>query len=211
MKAVIIAGGSPPNIKLLKKEITPQCIIICADSGANLLFDLKILPHYIIGDLDSISPRALTYFKKNQVIFEKYPQNKNSTDAVLAVQKAHKMGITELVFLGCLGGKRIDHLFGAIGLLQLAYRYNIKATLIDRHNTITLIKKNTTISGKSGQKFSLLAYCNVVKNLSIKGSKFNLRNYNLKIGDTRTISNEFLKKPAIITFDSGQLLLFTET
>jgi thiamine pyrophosphokinase len=207
MKAIIIAGGMPPTLELLEKEITLDSIIICADSGANFLYKFRILPNYIIGDLDSISKKALLYFKKYKVLFETYPQDKNQTDAELAVKKAKELNATEVVLLGCLGGKRIDHQFGALGLLTFCKTLGLESCLKDPTNTITLIDKSTNISATKGARFSLLAYCDVVKKLSIRGSKFELTNYNLQLGDTRTISNEFLDNDVTITFESGRLLL----
>jgi thiamine pyrophosphokinase len=209
MKAIIIAGGTPPTKKLLTKEITKNTTIIAADSGANCLWRYKITPDYLIGDFDSIDHKILNFWLDKNVIVEPYPTNKDFTDTELALKKAAQLKIKEITFLGCLGGKRVDHLLGTIGLLDKCIDLNIKSSLKDDYQTVTLLKKSALIHGKSGSIFSLQAYGETVKNLSIVGSKYILKNHFLKMGDALTLSNEFLKKKVKITFKSGKLLLIT--
>jgi thiamine pyrophosphokinase len=207
MKAIIIAGGIPPTKKLITKEIAKNTPVIAADSGANCLWQYKITPNYLIGDLDSINYQALNFCLNKDVIIEHYPNDKNFTDAELALKKAAKLGAKKIIFLGCLGGKRTDHLLGALGLLDKCAKLNIEAALKDDHQTITLLKKSTIIHGKVGQQFSLQAYGGTVKHLSIDGSKYTLKNHSLKMGDALTIANEFQNKKVKIKFSSGKLLV----
>ncbi|MBU0744733.1 MAG: thiamine diphosphokinase [Gammaproteobacteria bacterium] len=207
MKTIIVTGGTPPSKKLITKEICQDSIIIAADSGANCLWKYKITPDYLIGDFDSIDKKILKAWIKKNIPIKRYPIEKDLTDANLALKIAKKLKAKETVFLGALGGKRIDHLLGAIGLLDDCLKLNIKACLKDDYQTITLLKTSTTISGKPNQTFSLQAYGGIVKNLTITGSKYPLKNYNLKMGDSLTLSNKFKNKKVKISFESGKLLL----
>ena len=207
MKAIIIAGGTPPSKKLLTKEITRNSIIIAADSGANCLYKYKITPDYLIGDLDSIDSKALNFLANKNIPIERYPCDKDLTDAELALKKALELKAKKIIFLGCLGGKRIDHLLGAFGLLLECSNLNIDAALKDDNQIVTLLKKSTTIYGKRGAIFSLQAYGETVSKLNIIGSKYTLKNHSLKMGDALTISNEFQNKKVQIQFKSGKLLL----
>lgn len=211
MKAIIVAGGTPPSKKLITKEITKDTIIIAADSGANCLWRYKITPNYLIGDFDSIDHKILNYWRYKNVTVESYPTDKDFTDTQLALKKALKLKVKKITFLGCLGGTRIDHLLGVIGLLTECANLNIDASLQDDYQTITLLKKSITVHGKVGQMFSLQAYGSTVKHLSISGSKYFLKNYSLKMGDALTLSNEFLNKKVRISFKSGRLLLIMMT
>jgi thiamine pyrophosphokinase len=207
LKTIIIAGGTPPSQKLLNEEITHGNIIIAVDSGADCLWEHQIMPHYLIGDLDSINNRVFEDWKNKKVSIEQHPRNKDATDAQLALKKAISLGGTEIIFLGCLGGKRTDHLLGALGLLAECLDFNVTACLKDDHQTITLVDKSTTIHGNPGDIFSLHTYGEAVKNLSISYSKYELKNYDLKMGDARTLSNEFATNTVDIQFTSGKLLL----
>ena len=52
------------------------------------------------------------------------------------------------------------------------------------------------------------AYATAVKKLSINGSKYNIKNYNLNVGDCLTLSNEFQNNKVTIKFTKGEILLF---
>lgn len=207
MKIIIIGGGTPPSKSLLQRELQSSEILIAVDAGANCLFRHKIFPDYIIGDCDSITPKALKYFQTKAVVFKKYPCNKDASDTFLAATEAIKLGATTITLLGCTQGKRIDHLIANLGVLSLCSDAKVNAWLKDRHNMITLLNAPTTITGKPRQIFSLQAFADQVKNLSIYGSKYELHDHTLKLGDTLTLSNEFLNQPVTINFATGKLLL----
>ncbi|MDR1057340.1 MAG: thiamine diphosphokinase [Coxiellaceae bacterium] len=207
MKAVIVAGGIPPSKRLVMQEIMSKSIIIAADSGANCLWQYKITPNFIIGDCDSIDKKILKFWSNNNVTIECHPPEKDLTDTELALNKAIDLNPEKIAFLGCLGGNRIDHLLGSMGLLDKCLSLNINAHLKDDYQTIVLLKKAATIYGHPGQMFSLQAYGGNVKDLSLKGSKYLLNNYLLKMGDTLTLSNEFKNKIVNIQFRSGKLLV----
>jgi thiamine pyrophosphokinase len=207
MKIIIVAGGTPPSKKLLVKEAASKSTIIAADSGANCLWEYKIMPQYLIGDFDSIDNKILHLWESKNVFVERYPQDKDMTDSQLALKKALILGAREIVFLGCLGGKRIDHLWSALGLLAECLDLNIKACIKDDFQTVILLDKPTIIYGDYGKVFSLQAYGEPVKNLSIGGGRYGLENYELKVGDALTLSNEFQNQDVSIQFTSGRLLL----
>jgi thiamine pyrophosphokinase len=84
----------------------------------------------------------------------------------------------------------------------------IKASIKDNNNEIFMVNKNTSIQGIKGEKFSLMPYRREIYGLNIKGSKYDLKDYNLKIGDGLTISNEFEEEKVSIEFRKGDLLIF---
>lgn len=212
MKAIIISNGVAPKFSLLQKELIDSSVLICADGGANCVHsfatnhDFAKLPDFLIGDLDSIASNALEYFKAKNVRIEKYPAEKSFTDTELAVKKALELGATEIVFLGSLGN-RIDHTFGNFGVLLKCLNLKVKACIKDENCTAFLADSAIKIYGNTKEVFSLQAYAKDVSNLCISGSKYELQNYDLKIGDNLTLSNEFLLPEVNIDFQSGNLLI----
>ncbi|KAA8677051.1 thiamine diphosphokinase [Clostridium sp. MT-14] len=206
MRVVIVSGGNAPSEKLIKEELYGDSILICADSGANCLYRYNIVPMYLMGDFDSIDEEPLKFFREKNCIIEKYPKAKNCTDTEIVIDKALSLRADEIVLLG-VTGSRVDHLLGNLGMLLKCNSKGIRAFIKDEHNTIELISKPVTIKGREGETFSLHAYCDIVRNLSIIGARYKLDNYDLKLGDGRTISNEFLNRSVSIIFDSGKLLL----
>jgi thiamine pyrophosphokinase len=206
MKVVIVSGGNPPSLELLKEELMEPSILIGVDSGANCLFQYDIIPDYLIGDFDSIKPEALSFFNASNSIVEKHPIEKDDTDTQLALLKAAELNATTIVFLGCTGS-RLDHTFGNLGLLLQCINFGMQAYIRDDKNTIWLTDKSFDISGKTSEYFSVLAYGSDVNNLTIEGAKYNLNNYILKLGSSLTISNEFVKNKVKISFSSGILMI----
>lgn len=206
MKIIILSGGVKPSYKLLIKEINNCDLIICADSGANCLYRYNIIPDYLIGDFDSIDEQILKFFVEKQVIIERYPKEKDSTDTEIAFKKAVSLGASEIIFLGCTGG-RIDHTLGNLGLLKKCLDLKIDAYLVDDQNIIFINDKPLVISGTAGESFSIQAFGGAVKNLNIKNAKYELSNYDLYFGDPLTVSNEFIGKNVSIEFDNGIILI----
>lgn len=208
MKIVIVSGGKAPSYELIRKELKNSSFLICADSGGNCLYEYNIVPHYLMGDFDSISKDVLEFFKKSsECKVEAYPKDKNFTDTELVINKALELGGTEISLLGCTG-TRIDHLMGNIGVLLKCLKLNINGYIKDDNNYIKIIDKPIKIKGKKGETFSLQCYGDIVENLNIKGARYELINYSLSIGDARTVSNEFLEGEVEISFTSGNLIVF---
>lgn len=206
MKVLIVSGGTAPSKELIQEQIKDNSLIVCADGGGNYLYNYKIIPQYLVGDFDSIDREALMFFKNNNCKIEKYPKDKNFTDTEIALNKALDLKADEIVFTGCTGS-RLDHVFANLGLLLKCNYLNVKGYIKDENNVIELLYGSKRIKGHKGETFSLHAYCDCVRNLSIIGAKYKLDNYNLYIGDGRTVSNEFLDNYVNITFDTGKLLL----
>jgi len=206
MKAVIVSGGTPPSYELLKDELACESLIICADSGGDCLYKYGFIPNYLLGDFDSIDSEAFKYFEKEGVAIEGFRRDKDYTDTQLSIRKAMELGCDEIVLLGC-SGNRMDHTLGNIGLLKECLNSGVKAYLKDDINAVTLVDSTTTIEGVTGQVFSLQAYCECVKELTITGAKFGLNKYDLYLGDPLTISNEFLEEKVKLEFKSGMLLI----
>lgn len=207
MNAVIVSGGTCPSAELIEKEVKKDSIVICADSGADCLCRYNIIPKYLIGDFDSIDEEVLSFFQgNNSCIIERYPKDKDFTDTELAVQKALSLGADNIIFLGCTGS-RLDHVLGNLGLMKKCIDKGVSSVIKDEHNEITLMNKPNDIHGVPGQYFSLQCYGSMVKNLSVTGAKFELKGYDLLIGDPLTISNEFLYDTVHIEFDDGILMV----
>lgn len=207
MKIVLICGGSPPSHELVNKELEDSNYLICADSGGNCLYRYGIMPDYLMGDFDSIDKEALEFFRGHEKCkIEGFPSDKDFTDTELAFYKAVELGGSEIVFLGCTG-TRIDHMMSNIGMLSKSLNLNIKGYIKDDHNTITICNKPVKIRGEKGSTFSLQAYCDCVEKVNIIGARYKLVNYDLELGDARTVSNEFLDDEVEILFKKGTLLI----
>ena len=112
----------------------------------------------------------------------------------------------EVILLGATG-TRYDHSLSNFGIMLKGLKNNVIVKVIDDNNKIFLTDKPILLKGKKGDIISFQAYCNEVKNFTIKGAKYNLNNYTLKLGDGITTSNEFLEENISISFDSGIIMV----
>ena len=207
MKVLIVSGGEKPSKELLKK-VTKDCnLIIGVDHGCDVLAEQGIIPSYIVGDFDSADDNNVKYLEERGSIKIKYNSEKDFTDSEIALNLAINEGATEIIFLG-VTGTRLDHTFGNIGLILKALEKNINATIVNENNKILLLNKNSSLKQDKYYKYiSFLAYRDTVENFFIKGTKYNLDDYTLKVGDSRTVSNEFLDEDIYVSFNEGILLV----
>lgn len=205
MKCVVVAGGAKPGKKTFIDAVKRSDISIAADKGLEVFYKYNIIPDIIMGDFDSVDKNILDYFKNIEKI--KFPSHKDETDSAIAIEKAIECGADEILFLGATGN-RLDHLFANIGLLKFALEKGVKCNIIDKNNEIFMINKSTVLNKSDYKYFSLQSFSDCVRNLSIVNAKYTLNNYDLKMGDGITISNEFLDKPVEVNFDSGTLIVF---
>lgn len=206
MRILIVSGGRAPSEKLLLEYLKDSEVIIGADRGCEVLIRYGVVPTYILGDFDSASKECIKKLEEMNVCKFKYKAEKDYTDTELAFKLALEKGATEIIMLG-VTGSRYDHTLGNIGLLLKALELNITAKIVDDNNEIYLINKDTEFIGTYGDIISFQAYFETVKSLNIKGAKYELKNYDLKIGESITTSNEFLDKNIKVSFDCGTLMV----
>ncbi len=201
-RAAIICNGNV-NTKFLYSFISEEDFLIAVDGGANKLVKTDFKPDLIIGDMDSISKNTLKKFREVKKI--KYPREKDFIDLELALNYCAEKKFKEIMILGAIGS-RADMTMTNIFLLTQIPK-NIKAKIIHQNQEIYLIpKKKFLIEGIPGEKISLFPVKGKVKGLTLKGFKYQIKNYNLEFGVGIGLSNEFKNKKALITSKDGILL-----
>jgi thiamine pyrophosphokinase len=201
----IFANGILRAGQTVKTMIGPDDGLIAADGGGKHLDQLGLIPDYVIGDLDSISPRLLKKFKKQGSTVLKYSVDKDETDLELALSLAVSLGAKELWVVAALGG-RLDQTLGNLGLLDLAALQPLKVRLEDGLEEVWLIHEQTEIDGKVGDGVSLIPWKSVVTGVKTEGLKYPLNHETLFPEKTRGISNVLTQNTATVSIDSGLLL-----
>jgi thiamine pyrophosphokinase len=207
MKVLIVSGGERPPSELLNQIAVESDLIIGADKGCDSLYDSRIIPKYIVGDFDSANIEKVDYLKKCGAIKLEFNPEKDFTDTNSALNLAIEEGANEIILLG-VTGTRLDHSFGNLGLLTNSLNRGVKATIIDKNNKMFIINNSTTLNRDKKYKYiSFLSYGEIVKELNIRNAKYNLKDYDLLLGDTMTVSNEFIDENIYVEFKSGKLLV----
>ena len=201
-KAVIVCNGQV-NTKFLYSFISENNFLIAVDGGANKLIKTKFEPDLIIGDMDSISKNSLKKYRKSEI--KRFPVEKKEIDLELAIDYCLQKKFKEIIILGAIGSRADMTLTNIFVLNQIPK--TIKAKIVHENQEIYLIpKKKYLIEGIPGEKISLFPIEGKVKGLTLKGFKYELKNFNLKFGLGIGFSNEFKNKKAWITLKDGKLL-----
>ncbi|WP_129596334.1 thiamine diphosphokinase [Anaerophilus nitritogenes] len=206
MRCVIVSNGDILHYESMKEKIKDYDFLICADGGAKHLFRMNRIPHFIVGDLDSIDEEVKKYFQEKKVIFYKFPKEKDYTDTELAVEYALEKGATEILFLGVMGS-RMDHTLANITLLVDLLKKGIKAKIINEQNAIIATNEDIEIEGELGEYLSIIPLSEKVEGITLKGLKYPLSNATIHIGSSVGISNEFEEKKALIEIKKGIILI----
>lgn len=205
-RVIIVSGGKKPSLSLYESLFDDTCRIIAVDSGAEFFRENGMVPHVLLGDFDSISAETLRFFEdKTELI--RYDDVKDFTDTEAALEEAFKENPQEIIFLGCTGN-RLDHFIGNLSLLEGALKRGISAWIMDDHNKIFMMEKPGIIRKDFGDYISFQAFRGPVKGFGVKGVKYPLWDYELVLGDSMNVSNEFVEKYISVTFKEGILMVF---
>ena len=124
MNAIIVTGGDI-DLSLLENYIAEnkEDVIISVDAAITKLEKINVIPHIMVGDFDTLS---------DEERLKKY------TD--LSVEIVKHDPIKNIAVFGALG-KRFDHAFANILILQKYKKLGADITIYDRYNKI-YVKSN---------------------------------------------------------------------
>lgn len=208
-RAVILCHG---ELWLDDFKLRTDDVLICADGGAEYAARMGWRPHVIIGDLDSIPAAIRNKWAEAGVAFEIYPVEKDKTDGELALDYAVRLGVSEVLILGALGG-RVDHLLTNVLMLT---KYIPAAEsggsvpsvrILGTRQAVWLTGRYTTIRGKVGDIVSLIPLSEQVTGVSTKGLYYPLTNGVLKFGSSLGNSNRLVSDVATVEVGEGNLLV----
>lgn len=200
---VILNGNLSYDLDEYKKRLENRPFIVSCNGGYLNSIKLNIQPDLIIGDLDSI----------NHIEFENkitFPKEKDKSDSELAVDYLIEKAFKEIEFWGAIGD-RIDHTLFNISLLLKIYKEGAKGLIFHPPFYVFLIDKNYKFKRKNKGIVSFYPFTFEIKNLKIKNLKYELNGKNIYLGNSETLSNEFVDKEGEVEFDEGLILVISES
>ena len=205
-RCLIILDGEINKPLLNRYIIKPKTkpILISADGASNKLYEWKIIPDYIIGDLDSIAPKALTYFRKRNVQVRKISEQEH-TDFEKCIMFALSKKLNEITVIG-YGGKRSDHLLNNFSVMK-RYHKKCRIRFIDRDFEIFFARKVTELSCRKGDIISLMAMYKA-EGITTHGLQYPLKNESLEFGIREGALNKAISNKVKIEVKKGDLLVF---
>jgi thiamine pyrophosphokinase len=205
---LVVAGGEIRDLAFFRSKISElrPSEIICADSGAGYLRAIGMVPHVIIGDMDSLSPGMLEYFKERGSRIIRFPEDKNETDTQLALEYAFGLTPDEIFVFGAFG-TRIDHTLANVSLLALGLKKGVQIRLIDEWCETFVVSNECAVEGEPGQTVSLLPLSDMVTGITVDGFEYLLNDRTMEIGTPYGVSNRLVAAKGIISVKTGHLLV----
>ena len=201
-KISIMLGGVFP------KELPSSDLWCGVDRGALYLLDKGINPLLSCGDFDSITSEQ----KKEVEGKSKYFRVKDSedlTDADFALENLLELfeSVEEIDIYGATG-RRLDHFFGNILLLNNQKYNSVRVKIIDDNNIITVAHRGKSLfENIDGYKYFSIVPIYENTKMTIKNSKYEANNLVLTLNRPNATSNEFADKKAIELEVSANVLV----
>ena len=203
-KCTVVSGAPNDNTAFLKEHIDLNSYIIAADSGYLKLLEIGVMPDVIVADFDSSEKPDI-----NCEIVQ-FPIEKSCSDTFNSILLAKERAYNDITVFFAIGS-RFDHSYSNVLCLDYCRKNNIKCTIIDDKNRISLIT-DKAVFRKEYNYFSLFAFLEDCSGVRIKGahyneSFFNLDRIDIKQSDSFAQSNHIEGEECEITLESGTLLL----
>ena len=208
MSRCVIISACPVSPELTK-ALRPDDFIIACDAGYRNCAPLGCRPNIIVGDFDTAPcPEQ----QDDDIVV--LPHVKDDTDTEYAAKLASEKGFDEVLLLGGLGGKRLEHtlanLCTGLGLEQRG----VRATLLDEHSRITFVMPGETrrYPKENYFFFSVFPMEGRAEGVSERGSFYELTDAVLTAGYPLGVSNEYAEGSDCITISTQKgALVVVET
>ncbi len=190
----IVSGGSYSPI-----DNNKYSYIIACDSGYNHCVASGVVPHIVMGDMDSIVGSI-----DSSIQTVTFSSDKDDTDTMIAVKHAIHKGYNHIHLL-CATGGRIDHMLANIACMVYAVKLGVECYIVDECNIITATSSSLAVDKIDNYSLSLLSYSDSCI-VSVSGTRYTLDHHKLTNNVPLGVSNEIIEI-ANITVYSGVLLV----
>ena len=206
MYAVIVANAPDLDAAPYAALLRAADLLIAADGGALPLLRLGLLPHLVIGDLDSLDSASEARLAERGVELRRFPRAKDETDLELALLHVAGCDARAIDILGALGG-RWDHTLANVALLALPELRGRRVRLLADRQELFLVQGPAMIEGRPGDTVSLVPLTAEARGVTTHGLLYPLEQATLRYERARGISNVLLAPPGLVTVREGLLLV----
>ena len=198
-------------------------VVLCADGGANRLYDSvqELVPHTICGDLDSARPEVLHHYQERGARVLRTDDQDNTdfyktVNEALSLRRTGLARFSSIYSMNALGG-RLDQTLGNIQTLFLFQREGIPLYLVSHDSIAVLLPPGETVisvdSGLEAGQCGLLPVGEPCSHCTTTGLRWNLSNQAMRFGGLVSTSNQLLpgRLPVHVTISSPLLWTMSHT
>ena len=192
MSRCVIISACPVSPELAE-ALRPDDFIIACDAGYRNCAPLGRRPNIIVGDFDTAPcPEQ----QDDDIIV--LPHVKDDTDTEYAAKLVSEKGFDEVLLLGGLGGRRVEHtlanLCTGLGLEQRG----VRTTLLDERSRITYVMPGETRRYPKEKYFFFSAFPmeGRAQGVCERGSYYELTDAELTASYPLGVSNEYAASPS---------------
>lgn len=177
-------------------------LLLAADGGANHLARVGLRPHFVVGDLDSISPSVRAWVGEERVV----PRpDQDHTDMQKTLEFALAHGATQAILLAATGG-RLDHALENLGLLA-RFVHRLPCQILEPHTRIVPVAGEATFPVEPGSTVSLMPLGECAR-VWTEGLHWPLRGEPLSLAQRTSLSNRADAGEISVRVEGGVLLAF---
>ena len=207
MRCVILSAC--PVSPELKRLLRPDDFVIACDAGYRNCAPLGCKPNIIVGDFDTAPCPAQ---QDDDIII--LPHVKDDTDTEYAAKLASEKGFTEVLLLGALGGKRLEHTLANLATGLGLEQRGVRAVLQNERSRITFVRPGETRVYPKEEffYFSVFPMEGRAEGVCEHGTFYELEDAVLTAGYPLGVSNEYAEGSDTITISTRKgALVVVET
>ena len=208
MRAIIFANGEFAGVQRARELLLPDDLVVAADGGTRHALAIGVVPHVVVGDLDSLSPDEQAHVQAAGSRVISVSPHKDETDLELALQHAVREGASEIIVLAALGG-RLDQTIANVLLLALPELRGLDVRIVEGAQTAFLVQaggNGAVVEGRPGDIVSLIPLGGDAAGVTAVGLKWPLYEDTLRFGPARGVSNVLTVSQARVRLQEGMLL-----
>jgi len=202
-RAVLFANGEAGRLERLNLQTSDY--LVAVDGGLRHLIALNLIPHLLIGDLDSVDEQLLPDLEAQGVQIMRFPPAKDQTDLELALYQVLAQGFRQILVVAALGG-RLDQTLGNLSLLTSPDLEAIDVQLDDGSERIFIIRSHLDFACEPVEIVSLVPWGSTVSGITTTGLQYPLEDETLYPHQTRGISNVSIGSQVSIQIETGLLI-----
>lgn len=205
-RCIILANGKSPRKETLNYLLKEgYSTLICADGGANSAYKMKLIPDYIIGDLDSIHGDVLKFYNNKSEIIKLKRQT--DTDVEKCLKFAIRKKFSDAVLTG-VTGDRLDHTFCNLGIVVKFFN-KINLSIIAENSVLQAFTGYNEINTVPGETVSIYGlHPDTI--IHSKGLKYKINNASLPFGEKESTSNIAITDKVILEVKGGIIFVIRD-